>query len=77
MLSRGEASDLTARSLKTKVLSLTAEQQGEVEGDQFERVLVGSLGAVEVFILVRVHGRVLDPVLLAQLPNAAHLPEVE
>jgi hypothetical protein len=60
-----------------RVSNSTGQQQAEIKRHSFEGVLVSTLNAVEVWLLVRIHGRVLDVVLLAGSANFEGQPHVE
>ena len=53
-----------------------AHQVDVEEGELLEVVLVHPLRVHEVLVFVRCHGGVLDAVLLAERPDAHHVPEV-
>ena len=53
-----------------------AHQVDVEEGELLEVVLMHPLRVHEVLVFVRSHGRILDPVLLAERPDAHHVPEV-
>jgi len=60
-----------------RVSNSTGQQQAKIKRHSFEGVLVSTLNAVEVWLLVRIHGRVLDVVLLAGSANFEGQPHVE
>ena len=53
------------------------QQHAEKKGHSFEGVLVSALNAVEGWLLVGVHGRVLDVVLLAGCTDLEGQPHVQ
>ena len=53
------------------------QQVAQEEGDVLQSVLVGSLGTVEVIVLIGNHNWVFDAMFLAKLANPHHLVEVQ